>query len=57
MSKCIKTETYKDGSLIFFRRSSIIETTISGFFSRYDWQVLECKILASIAVAKSKQNM
>lgn len=59
MSRCIRTLTYilSGGSLITFRMASMIETTISGFFARAYWHHFEWTTLASIAVAKSRQNM
>lgn len=56
ISKCINTLTYM-GYFIYFSMLSMMYRTCSGFLSRVAWHHLECMTLASMAVAKSRQNI
>ena len=54
--RCIKTLT-SIGYLMNLRMLSIMLITVSGLLVRLIWHHFECTTLASIAVAKSKQNI
>ena len=56
MRRCISTDTY-NGQRMYFRMDYIRQQTVYGFFYKYDWQLREWIMFASIAVAKSRQNM
>lgn len=56
MSRCINTDTYK-GYRMCFKMLYMIKLTVYGLFYKYTWQDLAWITFASIAVAKSRQNM